>query len=76
MSWGLCLVFAFVFCLRRGKDAGAGVGTVIFWVCTDARACRSGRSLVAVVEEAMRSFSRPGQADCVAALVRAGAPPQ
>jgi hypothetical protein len=46
----------------------AGAGQACVWVCTDARACRSGDSPVEL------AFMNRHD-DCVAALVRAGAPP-
>ena len=52
----------------RGMFAVAGAGQACVWVCTDARACRDGDSPVAMA-------SSRGHSDCVAALVRAGAPP-
>ncbi len=45
-----------------------GAGQACVWVCTYARACRNGRSPVYMA-------SCEGHSDCVAALVRAGAPP-
>jgi len=52
----------------RGEDAGLGVGQGCVWVCTHSRACRDGVSPVDIA-------SSEGHSDCVAALVRAGAPP-
>ena len=52
--------------LKR-DNAGEGEGKGCVWVCTDVRACREG---VSPVEMA----ASEGHSDCVAALVRAGAP--
>ena len=52
----------------RGMFAVAGAGQACVWVCTDARACRYGESPVDIA-------ASEGHSDCVAALVRAGAPP-
>ena len=54
--------------LKWGGDEEAGAWQACVWVCTDARACRDGDSPVAMA-------SSQGHPDCVAALVRAGAPP-
>jgi hypothetical protein len=45
-----------------------GQGRLVFGRCTDARACRDGESPVDIA-------ASEGHSDCVAALVRAGAPP-
>ena len=52
--------------LKWGGDEEAGAGQACVWVCTDARACRNGRSPVWVA-------SVGGHVSCVEALIRAKA---
>ena len=67
LGCGVCVAVLSMGCGLEGLgDVILGAGQACVWVCTDARACRNGRSPVY-----MASFG--GHVSCVEALIRANA---